>query len=239
MARRPTEESALPPIFPRRSSFRKLALAALPALALAGCGIADYEKKMQEAEVRVQRFDEENRLLGDPLILPPHKDMEGPPFDVFLRPPKGVANKDKTQPGELGYHYPAASGYFTDLYLTFGSPDDGRDKLEKQIEAILGAAPQNWQPVEINHPFGRPPLTFDAVEFVDPRAAANAPANYIAYVQQAPGQPPVGVVFRVLQTNRGFAGDAVKMSMQSYAEHADAFKARSIYGKAMAAWPPS
>ena len=101
----------MPPTFPFRSSFRRLALAALPVLALTGCGIADYEKKMQEAEARVKRFDDENALLGDPLVLPPRKEMEGPPFDVFLRPPRGVAAKDKTQPGELAYHYPASSGY--------------------------------------------------------------------------------------------------------------------------------
>ena len=88
----------------------------------------------------------------------------------------------------------------------------------------------------MNHPFGRPPLTFDAVEFVDPRAPANAPASYIAYVHQAPGQPAVGVVFRVLQTNRVFVDAAVKMSMQSYAQKDDAFKARGMYSKPMAAW---
>lgn len=224
----------MPPSLRRRASCRKLTLVALPALMLAGCGVADYEKKMQDAEVRVGRFDDENKLLGDPLVLPPHKDKEGPPIDVFLRPPKGVTNQEKTQPGELPYHYPAANGLCTDLYLTFGATDDGRDKLERQIEDRLGATAQNWQPVEIHPSFGRPAVAFDAVEFVDPRSPATAPANYIVYVHQAPGRPAVGVVFRVLQSNRSAAGDAVKMSIETYAEEPASFKARANAGKPMA-----
>ena len=246
----------MPPTFPPRPSFRRLTWLALPALALAGCGISAYEQKMQEAEVRLDRFDAENEVLGDPLALPPHKDTEGPPFDVFLRPPRGVASKDKTQPGELPYHYPANGGLCTDLYLTFGNVDEGRDKLEKQIEAIFGVPPQNWQAIEITHPFGRPAIPFDRVEFADPRAAVNC----IVYVHQEPSQPAAAVVFRVLQAYRSsdsykgsddilksscqalFPGeehpsaakmsDAIlKMSMQTYAERDGASKARRTFGK--------
>ncbi len=221
-----------PTVDPRRP-FRILIPIAL--LALTGCGVADYEKKMQDAEVRVQRFDEENRLLGEPLFLPAHTDKEeGAPIDVFLRPPKGVETKDKTQPGELEYHYPATSGVCTDLYLSFGAKDDGRDKLEKAIADRLGAAAPNWQPVEVRPPFGRPAVAFDAVEFADPRAAANAPADYIAYVHQTPGLPAVGVVFRFLQSNRAAADPAVKMSLETFAEQPDSYKARAAYGKALA-----
>lgn len=215
----------------RRLWLGRTAWLALPALALTGCGIGDYEKKMQESEVRVERYDEENKLLGEPLLLPPRKDNEGPPFDVFLRPPLGVANKDKTQPGELAYHYPASGGVCTDLYLTFGAAGDGRDKLERQLEAAFAVPPQNWQPVAIDHPFGRPDAAFDAVEFADPRAPANAPASVFAYVHQDAGQPAVAVVYRVLQANRAAAGDALKMSLQTYADHEDAGKARGAYGK--------
>ncbi len=220
-----------PTIFPR-SFFYGLVGLALPALA--GCGISDYEKRMQEAEVRMDRFDAENKVLGDPLVLPPRKEKEnqGPPFDAFLRPPVGVAGKENTRPGELAYHYPASGDPFTDLYLTFGNADDGRDKLERQLEAVFGAPAQNWQPVEITHLFGRPATTLtDFAEFADARAPANAPANCVAYVHQEAGQPAAAVVFRVLQAKRAAAGDAIKMSMQTYAERGDASKARATYAK--------
>ena len=210
-------------------------LVPIALLALTGCGIADYEKKMQDAEVRVERFDEENKLLGEPLVLPAHTDKEeGAPIDVFLRPPKGVETKDKTQPGELAYHYPATSGVCTDLFLTFGAKDEGRDKLEKEIADRLGAAAPNWQPFEVRPPFGRPAVAFDAVEFADPRAPANAPTVYIGYVHQTPGLPAVGVVYRVLQSNRAAAEPAVKMSLETFAEQPDSSKARAAYGKPLA-----
>ena len=57
-------------------------------LATTGCGVADYEKKMQEAEVRIQRIDEENELLGDPLLVPATAQWTA--AALFLRPPQGV-----------------------------------------------------------------------------------------------------------------------------------------------------
>ena len=78
-------------------------------------------------------------------------------------------------------------------------------------------------------------MTFDAVEFADPRAPANAaPADYIAYVHQTAGLPAVGVVFRVLQSNRAAADPAVKMSLETFAEQPDSYKARAAYGKPLA-----
>ena len=221
----------MPPTVTTRPLWYMRTLVFALALAPAGCGLAEYEKKMGEAEARVKRFDDESRLLGDPLTLPPPADKNAPPPDVFLRPPKGVA-KDP-QAGEGPYaHYAATSGVCADLFLLFGNPSDNRDKLEKQIQDWLAAPGQNvgWQPSEV-HPPGRPVLAFDKAEWADPRAPANAPAVFLAYVRQSPGLPAVGLAFRVTQANRTAADSALRMSLETYREAGDAAQARAAYGK--------
>ena len=54
----------------KRRPLHRMPMVAVAALALTGCGLAEYEKKMMDAEARVQRFDEDNRLLGAPLTFP-------------------------------------------------------------------------------------------------------------------------------------------------------------------------
>src|SRR5262245_4545061 len=73
-------------------------------LLLAGCGLSDYESRIDQERIRVKIFDEENKVLGD-LIDRPYdvvKIAEGKeiltqiwPFDVFLRVPKDVNNKSE------------------------------------------------------------------------------------------------------------------------------------------------
>jgi hypothetical protein len=68
---------------------------------LAGCGLDDYEKRMAEAQARVQRFDLENQVLDGPLEIPTRivRTKQGdqeiktevPIIEVFLRPPKGIS----------------------------------------------------------------------------------------------------------------------------------------------------
>jgi hypothetical protein len=196
------------------------------ALALAGCGVAGYEKQMQEADIRIQRIDEENRLLGPPLDFPAPL-PKAPSIALFLRPPKGIQTTSKKV--EIPYHYPATSGLCSDVYLAI---DDGRKKVEKSIEDHLGAPAGNWRAFQVNPP-GRPQIAFEAVRFDDPKvtAPANAPAVFVAYVHQTAGFPAVGVVFRVLKTNQDAALPSLKMSMETYAEQGDAYKARADYGK--------
>lgn len=202
----------------------------LPALCVAlltltGCGVAAYEKQMQEAETRIQRIDEENRLLGAPLEVPSPPPKTPSLTFFFLRPPLGVATVSKND--EIPYHYPATSGVCSDVYLTFGADQDATQKV---IEEKLGTAGLNWQPVTVT-PWGRAPIAFKAVEFFDAQAPANAPAVFAAYVHQTAGFPGVGVVFRVLKSSREAAAASLKMSMETYAEQGEAFKARNEFNK--------
>ena len=64
-----------------------------------GCGLSDYEKRMDEQRERLARLDEEATLLGDLIDLPRGKDAYGNeiqfPFEIFLRLPKGVSGSFK------------------------------------------------------------------------------------------------------------------------------------------------
>jgi hypothetical protein len=204
-------------------------LAALAALAFTGCGLATYEKKMTEADQRAQRADEENRLLGSPLVLPGGD--AAPPMEVFLRPPKGVAKDATTQQGDIRFHYPATNSVCLDVYLLFGAADDDKEKLEKEIVDRFGGA-GGWQPIRIQAG-DRPAIDFDAIRFDDARPAgtAGADAYYLGYVHKSPGKAPVGVVFHVAKSNQTAADDAAQKALGTYREAGDAVKARLDYGK--------
>ena len=76
----------------RRSWWVAAILAVLP-----GCGLADYEKRMDEQRDRLKLFDEESALLYDMIEMPKGKDAYGNeikvPFEVFLRLPIGFSGK--------------------------------------------------------------------------------------------------------------------------------------------------
>jgi hypothetical protein len=72
----------------------------LLSLAVAGCGMGDYMERMDKERARVRIFDEETRILDEPLIVPmkpPEKagEPEEPvwPFPVLLRLPLGVSGR--------------------------------------------------------------------------------------------------------------------------------------------------
>ena len=213
-----------------------LLLAALPA---AGCGLADYENKMRETDARLQRFDEENKVLGDPLQLPGGD--AATPAAVFLRPPKGVAAKaaapEKGDP-PFQYRFPAAPGaaVCTDVYLMFKNRGDDKKDLKSDIEGWLHATGASWQPYAAQ-PLGRGPTAFEAAQLNDPAAPPNAPAVFRAYVHQAADGAPVAVLFRFAQPPPAGADEAVKLSLDTYADSAEAQKARDAYGRRKSAGP--
>jgi hypothetical protein len=87
----------------------------LPLLVLlSGCGLDDYEKRIDKERARLRVFDEENKYLGD-MLEPPAR----PPvvFDIFLRLPRGIAGSaDEVDGAHEGnepivYRYPGPDGF--------------------------------------------------------------------------------------------------------------------------------
>jgi hypothetical protein len=87
----------------------RLMLVPLLGLLLAGCGVAEYEARMKEAQQRIKQYDEESKLLTSPVAVPTAKNESGqsvPVATFHLRLPQTVS----TQPspvarGGLYYDY--------------------------------------------------------------------------------------------------------------------------------------
>jgi hypothetical protein len=206
-------------------------LAALALLAPAGCGLSDYEAKMLQADARAQYFDDDNRLLEDPLTAPSTlKGADG--HDVYLptvyfRAPKGISKTaDKTMASDFAYRYPRTGkggGLCYEAYLAFGSAKDP-DKLKEQIETWLHAGKQTWEAHEYTPPDRK--VTFDETVFNDPQQPQVT--IYRAAVHRASG---VAVVFRVERTvNWDEAQTAMSRSLASFATGPEAQALRKRAG---------
>src|SRR5262249_23303022 len=84
--------------FPRRAFMRSIVfhgVVFVSVVLVGGCGLSDYEKRMDEQRDRLNLIDEENAALGDLIDMPSGKDPYGNeiklPFEIFLRLPKGVS----------------------------------------------------------------------------------------------------------------------------------------------------
>jgi hypothetical protein len=94
---------------------------ALLPLALAGCGLGNYEEQLRREQARVKMIEEEKKLLGDPVEMPyaaptdiaamPASELPGPTdANVFVRPPKSFACKSKSE-GLVGKGKVSLYGY--------------------------------------------------------------------------------------------------------------------------------
>ena len=82
----------------------------LAMLAAAGCGLADYEAKQEEAQKQLDLFDKFKKDFEEPLRMPEAaKENDWP--DVFLLPPKGLATTPDDTPFKgLFYFYSSKGG---------------------------------------------------------------------------------------------------------------------------------
>lgn len=117
----------------------------------AGCGLSDYEKRMDQQSLALKLFDEENKTLGDPLDFPMLIDVKSSAakpillVEFFLRPPKGTQSKpknpEKESPGKVPlicYSGPAGNNV---LVSTFRIAQDA--KVPKKVEGQM--TPKEFQ----------------------------------------------------------------------------------------------
>jgi hypothetical protein len=178
---------------------------------------------MKATQDLVQRFDEDNKLLGDPIQLPPELDKatntSRPPANLFLRPPRGVADKvGQGRAGGLPYRYPASQtgAVVTAVELALGKGDED---LAAKVPGWFPSAPALQR-------FEVPPQTFLAAEF--DYDAKNACSVYVTPMQK--GQTQVALVYWLDGARKDSARAAVNRSLESLAVGAAALARREKYG---------
>lgn len=224
-------------------------LIALPVLPLlAGCGLEDYEQRMQRSQARLDRHDELSRKLGPPLELPPRladaqpEEKGGAPgLAMFYRPPREIqptcANPDAPTGGLL-HHYPnpreagkdvaaAGGGALTDLYLALAR-EDARTTFKSFVEDVLRSFPRTQEGVveqqrQVQPPEGQPRV-FTYRGFTDGKS------SYAAYFLER-DRTFVALVFRLEGKAPAALTPVLELSLQTLALGEDAARAREAAGK--------
>src|SRR6185436_18534252 len=79
-----------------------------------------YEARMMAEERRLDYFDEQNRVFGDPLDMLLGADGEPLPVDIFFRPPKGIRRTGEVNPAFAPFtRFPQSlfTGAFAEVYV--------------------------------------------------------------------------------------------------------------------------
>jgi hypothetical protein len=218
-------------------SLRRVALVLLFVVPLAGCGLADYEAKMIEAQRRGQRLEEEFKNLDEPLTLPTRKEdgVETPLANLFLRPPRGISSTCEPTPlNGLIYRYPqqqvatnlpAGVKPIRDVHavsLAFGN--NRPDFTNEVLRNFAPAEKVHRAPHEIRGPSSATAAVYDVLEFDD------VGYSYSIYVGQYE-TTQVAVIYTIRKGQRSSVSGPLTLSMESLAFGADADRARRDYAK--------
>jgi hypothetical protein len=210
----------------------------LLAVLLAGCGLADYEARMEDTQAQVDRFDEERRTLADPIEIPTRrmvakdgKESKVPAINhpFFFRPPIGI--RPTAEPDAVfgpAYRFPrTGSTGFTDVFLVFGN-----EPAAVFVDKVVKAFPRNIDPVQSSKfevtvpnrfgPGAEQPLTFEVRDFND------AKANWTACARTE-GNATTVVVFRMEKGKRKELEPAMKMSLSTLAVGPEADLVKKSY----------
>lgn len=120
---------------------RSIALVVL--IGASGCGLSDYQSRMDAQRRRVQEFDEANRLLDDPIDVPriQYRDpKETTPseraawdFEMFLRLPQGYATmpRDKAPYHNFFFRYFGGSEGGLGIFIAAAKVADKEEEFGK------------------------------------------------------------------------------------------------------------
>lgn len=112
------------------------------AMAAVGCGCGPYEERLQRTQTRLAQLDEEDRLLGEPPVLPMDQGLS-----VFLRPPRLVQDAGTTTGSPapdwllaFPWHDPREALSPLDMFVGVHPCSGSREDLEASIQGELSAS---------------------------------------------------------------------------------------------------
>jgi hypothetical protein len=198
------------------------------AICMIGCSVGDYESKMLDAQNRVARFEEGNRLLENTVVMPGRveKGTTVQAINLFLRPPKGIsttAGKEK-RAGILhtfGPSRPGGAAPFALVEIAYAAKE--AKAFEKSVLEAFTASGQATRRSRQVAPLGRPPLTFSTVEFAD-----STNTYSINFFKGSTHQ--VAIVFWINPAGKAQAVRPIEVSLASFGVDGDASTARNTQG---------
>ena len=211
---------------PRRAQ-RVCIVAPLLFLTMGGCGLADYESKMERGQKLIEFIDKQNVYLGNPIEPPPPEKAPAgpdgtvvpkPKVELFLRLPKGV--ETRPEPATIGpilYRYPKevvlatrpspraapiqkGLPEFQEVLVAINT-ERNRDEFWTAILSPYGAPANTTSTMtrETLQAPGRPSLVFEKLSFS--ASSPPPPSSYYFFVHQAQNVM-VGIVFRTGKSQR-------------------------------------
>jgi hypothetical protein len=200
------------------SHIRRLVLL-LGLLAVPACGLSDYEKLMDEAQKRGERFRDEKVYLDEPVKIPTRKDKddkEEPLASAFFRPPKGIQSSGKEDANKLFWNYyrSGSGGEFARVDLAFAADNNTfLEDVERVYPRKQAVTPQ-WTT----------PLPFDSWEYDE------GPYTYSVNVARE-GGTKVAIVFIMAKGRAGNLRKVMELSLQSLAVGPAAVAAQRRYNE--------
>jgi hypothetical protein len=179
------------------------------ALLVAGCGLSDYEERMREAQLGVERCDAD---AGLEVPLGPSTSAEVP--DIFFRPPRGLVVTDKGTQTKGTYHLgrkPGETGPVSELFVTVSQARP--TEVAGGIEKIL-------------RPPGRDPLIFRQNESY---GSGDDESGYSQWVLQNLGQTQVTLLYRTDKDRLTEAASQIEKSTRSLTVDEGVEAARRAY----------
>lgn len=211
----------------RRPAWLPIALLLLPA-----CGLDDYESKMVEAQKRLARYEEEERLLGPAIVIPSRTDGKGEEKEpivagLHLRLPAGLKTEasNEDDPRSRGaarlYTFPEGGS------STFKQAELGVAGEQKELlNDVLGLYHQTSEPKRGKRqvrPPGREAMTFTTSEF------ESGELFYSVNLHRSEKQQVV-IVYCLPKSQKSVGAKAIELSLESFALGAQADRLRAARG---------
>jgi hypothetical protein len=209
-----------------------VALLAGLVLLPAGCGLSDYEGQMAGEAALVRQWEEETKVLGDPLRMPEFPKKEGEKqattWSVFLRPPLGVNETPVPQPnskltqmqGPLA-KYTAKGNAFGMQYVYLGVGTDPKE-FPAAVYNQFGAAAGGESAV----PIPRSPVLLSGTgqelkpEITLKRKVFDSQSHYSFNFYER-GKVQVAVVYQVDKASTAKAEPVIRASLATLGEGRD------------------
>jgi hypothetical protein len=215
-------------------------LLASGALLLAGCGLKDYEEKMSAEAARVRSWDEETKVLGEPIKMPelPKKDGKEQTWNVFLRLPRGVSEAPVVQQnstlaqlyGDRLAQYPGGSNS-VGIQNVFVGVSDQKD-YASAVLGQFGFAPGGETAVVVP----RSPVLVSGTgkslgtEITVKRKLVEGQSLY-SFNFYEHGAAQVAVVFQMQKDNGQRADAAIRSSLATLGAEDEVYPLRAVYDK--------